>query len=273
MIKRDMRVISANRSVLENVYAFNEDLEEDYERGEATKTSTRRKRSVRFRTFAEIEKLATELQRKIWDRRSEFGLDSDCSPIEVLESELAAKLLGYQHSVQPSLGWIAQGRNRIAVAGMINHADRIISIASDVEPRVRRFTAAHEIGHVVLHPQLEGLHRDRPTTGIGTRRDRIEIEADKFATFFLMPRRLLISEFNRRFLQPFALENDTSFALLGKPLAAAERILPTVRHISRELAAAISYNGRHFDSLANHFGVSIEAMAIRLEELELVAGR
>lgn len=271
MSKRDMKAISANRSVLENQYAFMEDLEENYERETDGRRRTPRKVTTRFRSPAEIERLVTNLQRRIWDRRSEFGLAPDCAPVEALESDLAASLLGYEFLVKPSLGWIAQGRNRIAVAGMVNHAERIISIASDIEPRVSRFTAAHEIGHVVLHPQLEGLHRDRPTVGIGARRDQIEIEADTFATLFLMPRRLLVSEFNRRFLQPFALEDDTSFALLGKSLDAVERMLPTRRHVSRELAAARSYNGRHFESLATYFGVSVEAMAIRLEELGLNA--
>lgn len=41
------------------------------------------------------------------------------------------------------------------------------------------FTAAHELGHLILHEQSV-LHRDRPFDGGTT--------ADKFADLFLMPR-------------------------------------------------------------------------------------
>ena len=36
------------------------------------------------------------------------------------------------------------------------------------------------------------------------------------------------------------------------------------------LAAAECFDGTHFHSLAKQFGVSVEAMAIRLEELKLL---
>jgi len=44
-----------------------------------------------------------------------------------------------------------------------------------------------------------------------------------------------------------------------------------MRQLSRMLASAEQFNGRHFVSLANQFKVSTGAMAIRLEELELVS--
>jgi hypothetical protein len=40
--------------------------------------------------------------------------------------------------------------------------------------------------------------------------------------------------------------------------------------LTRILSGAMYYNGMHFSSLAEQFSVSIEAMAIRLEELKLV---
>jgi hypothetical protein len=44
----------------------------------------------------------------------------------------------------------------------------------------------------------------------------------------------------------------------------------TLRQLSRVLASAEHYNGLQFNSLANQFRVTNEAMAIRLEELELL---
>jgi len=44
----------------------------------------------------------------------------------------------------------------------------------------------------------------------------------------------------------------------------------SLRQLARILASARSYNGRHFPSLADQFHASVEALAIRLEELALI---
>jgi hypothetical protein len=44
----------------------------------------------------------------------------------------------------------------------------------------------------------------------------------------------------------------------------------TLRDLARLLASATYYNGKAVYSLTEIFGVSVEAMAIRLEELDLV---
>ena len=44
----------------------------------------------------------------------------------------------------------------------------------------------------------------------------------------------------------------------------------SLRDISRILAKTESFNGQYFRSLADQFYVSVEAMAIRLEELSLL---
>lgn len=218
-----------------------------------------------------IEQRVTDLQREIWDRRAELGL-SDARPIDVLEAKYAAKVLGYDYSSRSSLGWITHGKDPIVVAGLIDNSSRVIQVATDVDPRVARFTGAHEIGHAALHSQFTGLHRDRPLSGPREHRNRVEYEADKFAAFFLMPRKLVTEHFLLRFIAAFKLDDQTSFALLGKPSSIACRLLPTRRHISRALVGATQFNGRNFVSLAVYFGVSIETMAIRLEELGLVGG-
>jgi Zn-dependent peptidase ImmA (M78 family) len=219
----------------------------------------------------DIEQIVIRLQRDIWAKRLELGLTIDADPVDALQPEHAARLLGYQYLRQPSLGWIAQGRDQIVVAGLFDPADRTIRVGMDIEPRVARFTGAHEIAHAVLHPHLAGLHRDRPLTGAVESRDRVEYEADKFASFFLMPAKLLSEQFHARFIEPFNLNDETAYALLGTSYSTAIRSLSTRRHLSRALAGASQYNGRHFVSLADYFLVSNEALAIRLEELDLVA--
>ncbi|MEN5117546.1 ImmA/IrrE family metallo-endopeptidase [Luteimonas sp. TWI662] len=221
-------------------------------------------------SFESIEAQAKELQRAIWKKRRDLGLSQNVHPIDVLDPQLAAELLGFDFTLHPSLGWMVNGRRRVSVAGLIDQSTRSIQVATDAEPRVMRFTAAHEIGHAVLHPDQTGRHRDQPLDGVRRSRDRTELEADKFATYFLLPKKLLAEEFKSRFLGPFTLDEQTAFALLSKPIYEVLKSFPTLRHVSRKLASTAYYNGRHFVSLSESFGVSAEAMAIRLEELKLV---
>ncbi|MDZ7685297.1 MAG: ImmA/IrrE family metallo-endopeptidase [Gammaproteobacteria bacterium] len=158
----------------------------------------------------------------------------------------------------------------IEVAGVIRKSELIVEVSPQFRPEVRRFTAAHELGHALFHT-TEGLHRDRALDGATTAaRDRIEYEADRFATHFLMPRDQVKKAFTQRYLAPpFVVTEESAFALGFKNASAlAERCRET-RDLSRLLASADSYNAVSFTPLAEHFGVSREAMAIRLEELEL----
>ncbi|WP_349656282.1 ImmA/IrrE family metallo-endopeptidase [Xanthomonas sp. 10-10] len=221
-------------------------------------------------SFESIEAQTKELQRAIWKKRTDLGLSQNVHPIDVLDPQLAAELLGFDFTLHSSLGWMVNGSRQVSVAGMIDQTTRSIQIATDADPRVMRFTAAHEIGHAILHPDQTGLHRDQPLDGVRQARNRTELEADKFATYFLLPEKLLTEEFNSRFLGVFALDEQTAFALLSKPIFKVIEALPTLRHVSRKLASASYYNGSHFISLSESFGVSVEAMAIRLEELKLV---
>ena len=135
------------------------------------------------------------------------------------------------------------------------------------------FTAAHELGHVVLHPPMK-QHRDRPVDGEGdyVRRSQIEEEADRFAVCFSMPRKKVSSEFMMRFLtDQFELNDATAFALYRTSLFDVRSQWWSLRAGARELARATQFDGRPFASLSERFGVSIEAMAIRLEELDLLA--
>ena len=221
----------------------------------------------------EVERIVRALQRQLWRRRTESLSDrGSLDPIDILDPSEALAGIGYEVELAESLGEYRAGGQPSRVAGIVDGPARKVSLSRQFRPEVRRFTAAHELGHAVLHPGM-GLHRDRPLDGAssGVSRERKEVEADWFASFFLMPEKQVRIEFERRFrTQRFVLDEISSFALnAGEPdrMRSAPR---TTRELTRLLADARHYDGYHFQSLAERFRVSVEAMAIRLEELNLI---
>jgi Zn-dependent peptidase ImmA (M78 family) len=186
------------------------------------------------------------------------------------------------------------------IAGLIDRKQTRIVIATKFPPDWRRFTAAHEIGHWVLHkdvvylrerpayireykPQQRDLFgdvrlRERPITGheLGhSKRPPEEREADTFAADLLMPPELLVRHFFYRFGGPITAERiteDLAFWLsIGqKSFTAREFSNWPRRDRSCHLARMKSFNGRSFHSLSQEFGVSISPIAIQLEDLGLV---
>jgi Zn-dependent peptidase ImmA (M78 family) len=188
-----------------------------------------------------------------------------------LDPSIALKLLGYETSVEVGLGQYETPRGMIEVAGSIDSTSRTVRISGQYPVAVQTFTTAHELGHAVLHPASSGVHRDRPLDGSTVSRDRREMEADTFATLFLMPEKLVRSRFVDMFgPAPFSVNEQTGYALFGDLFAEALPKLSTRRELSRQLSGAKHYNGRQITSLADLFHVSVAAMAIRLEELNLV---
>jgi len=220
--------------------------------------------------FKDIEELAKGLQRRLWSERSKFWPDNiPTDPVQVLDPSIASRMVGFDFEFVDSLGVFTDRAEKIGVAGLIDRSTNTIKISRDFLPPVRTFTAAHELGHAILHPGMS-LHRDRAFDGTRVRRDRVELEADKFATYFLLPEKLVRKIFLDRFLtSQFVLCEDTAFALLLKSAADAARF-KNRRALSRKLASSTQYNGRNFYSLAEYFNVTVETMAIRLEELSLV---
>jgi Zn-dependent peptidase ImmA (M78 family) len=219
----------------------------------------------------ELESTARNLHRLIWERRlAIFGTD-EVDPREILNPELALKALGYGATLHDSLGQHAGGRDSFEVAGIVDKENREVRISRRFGSASRNFTTAHELGHVLLH-ESSGLHRDRAPDGsaIG-QRDPQEAEADIFATFFLLPEKQIRPAFKKRFLVDcFEPTDATAFALISGSLTLLQSKCRTKRELARMLASAQRYNGRHFASLADAFDVSIEMMAIRLEELGLI---
>ena len=225
------------------------------------------------RRYASIQDLAREIQVALWKQKSQLwpgGVPSD--PVELLDPAKALQMLGFQFDLAESLGQYRSQDGLVEVAGIIDRGRQRVDISRRFPYNTRRFTAAHELGHMLLHKDMR-MHRDRPLDGSGAPgvRDEIEKQADKFATFFLMPEKLVRQRFKQFFLcDRFVLTEATLFALDPADSERIQARYRTLRDLARILAGATTYNGKHFRSLADQFKVSVEAMAIRLEELDLI---
>jgi Zn-dependent peptidase ImmA (M78 family) len=217
----------------------------------------------------DIEAKAAELHEEIWARRSELWRDGAAkSRLDVLNVEIAAELCGYSYHEFENLG----GTDRSVVAGIFNKEKRRILVVTAFAPDVVRFTAGHELGHVVLKHEWDGLHKDRPIGGLSAGyRDPVERDADRFAAMFFMPRCLVYKAYETRFgSRPFVLNETTAYHL---KLAESQTLLSAAssRACALALAKAERWNDRRFGSLAQVFRVSPLSMAIQLEHFGLVS--
>jgi Zn-dependent peptidase ImmA (M78 family) len=221
--------------------------------------------------YTDIESRARELQIDLWRRRKELGFSSETRPLDVLNPELALQELGFDVHLEETLGFFRDGLSReIEVAGIIDTERQIVRVSRRVQPEVRLFTLAHELGHAALGHKT-GLHRDRSLSGDAISRDPEEAAADKFATAFLMPRKQVCSEFEAAFLaSSFVITEATAYALTRSDLQTFQRTYSSKRAVARLLASIDRFNGNQVVPLNRIFRVSVEAMAIRLEELGLV---
>lgn len=216
----------------------------------------------------EIEQLARNLQAQLWKQRNKIWSHITISnPIQILDPEVALKAIGYQFEISETLGQFNHEGKQVEVAGTINREIKHVRISRQFPPLIRSFTAAHELGHALLH-KANGLHRDKPIDGTSLSRNSTEYQADKFASYFLMPQLQVRKIFKQIFLtDQFELTEETAFAL-GSNLDTLRNM--SIRQLANVLASAERFNGNNFISMSNQFHVSIKAMAIRLEELELI---
>ncbi|MEA9762496.1 ImmA/IrrE family metallo-endopeptidase [Xanthomonas campestris] len=98
----------------------------------------------------------------------------------------------------------------------------MIGINASHHPNRQRFSAAHELGHHILHKdEITGtVHVDKGATRMLLRDessslgvDRLEIEANAFASELLMPKKLLIAEMGG---VPIDVEDDRQVDDLAK---------------------------------------------------------
>jgi Zn-dependent peptidase ImmA (M78 family) len=274
--------IADSRQLLQNPYAYLDDSggysAADRKRqvisGYCNPSDTATHHGGSRNPYAGIERLAREVQVDIWKNRYRLWPDGiPDNPVDLLDPAVAIKHLGFDFDLAEYLGDYFAPGSKTETAGLIDRKSKRIRISRRLPRNTRRFTSAHELGHLLMHKEAV-MHRDRPIDGpiqVSEPRSRMEVEADKFASYFLMPANLVNARFSAIFgEEAFALNDATAFAL--DPINPRGLIAEcdTPRALARILAKAERYNGRRVLSLAEQFAVSVEAMAIRLEELELI---
>jgi hypothetical protein len=228
-----------------------------------------------------VEK-ATELLNRLWKERVEIWANPPRSPEDLFPLDPAVVIDGllgvnYDQPVEiPSLGSLKMEQVWVQTAGFMDRKTERIVVAQGPPEEWRRFTAAHEIGHWLMHSGMVS-HRDRPLTGAerGTSsRSPEEFAADVFAAELLMPRKILRAYFEKCFGHPIdATEPNDDAAWLASVADTTDQIDVVRRGVKYRafvVARLTSSGGNNFVSLADRFGVSPSAMAIQLIDLELV---
>lgn len=223
---------------------------------------------------SQIEREVRRVQYEVWaDRALLWPLGAP--PIHAMfDPGVVARKLGFELEVRERIPAIPGSNQRMEAAGTFDRRRRIICISTQFNYAVQRFTAAHEIGHSVLHRDIGRgvLHRDRPVYEMTSQRPPIEQEADYFAACLLVPLKLLHEAFEQRFgtRKPLPLTDTVAFHLRKSASHELFDAPKPARAFASALASARSFDRRRFTSLTEHFGVSVSAMAIRLEEAGLV---
>jgi len=227
----------------------------------------------------DIEFRARNLHREIWERRAELWPGKrELSIVEIVDPVMAARVLGIDFQLHPELRWFTRPLAPLEeTAGILDRKGRRILIAEKFKFETQRFTAAHEIGHLLLHEGVKEtlMHRDLPISGltrVATSRPWYEREADHFAACLLMPRKRLIAVFEYVFSTkiPFVFDDAAAFELCPNDPDSLSR--PHAESLARALAlaSATHFRGKHFVPLYQQFRVSVSSMAIRIEELGLI---
>ena len=219
-----------------------------------------------------IEKEARRLQVEIYGQRDvRYPLGAPNIPA-LFDPRNVADHCGLFYEARDRIDTDYAGGGEAAGLWQRNRSTVLVSTRFSYE--TQRFTAGHEIGHYILHAQIgdRTLHRELPLGAQTRYRPPLEQEADHFSACLLMPRRAVIAEFDARFggKHPLVLTDTVAYHL-----RADERVLfaqpPGSLMFAEAVAKTQHFDRRRFRSLAAFFGVSPRAMAIRLEELELVA--
>ena len=230
------------------------------------------KRVLQLRAASTFEEAAHDVRMSIWNRRRElFKGNVPDHPLDLVDPAIALFSKGFSVQSDQDLGRMWDAGIHARVAGIVDQRNKVVRIAIGLDEKERRFTTGHELGHVVLQPNMNGLHRDRAVSGPSPRRDKIERDADAFASCFIMPARLLFRRFRECFgVDFFRLNEDAAFGLKLGNLDSARRYIRSPRELALYVATTNNFMGAYFDPLSQFFRVSPVAMAIRLEEVGLI---
>jgi Zn-dependent peptidase ImmA (M78 family)/formiminotetrahydrofolate cyclodeaminase len=225
-------------------------------------------------TDQQLEKLVHDLHVFIWRNKQKIWKKESNAITEhrhiLKPQDILLHVMDYKVLLKDSLGRHYEGTEAFDVAGFIDKRNRRVEISRQFNEDTMRFTAAHELGHALLHRGTV-LHRDRPIDGSKINRNPIERQADKFAALFLMPAKMVRLVFEEVFeAQVFHLNDKTAFKLGISSVLNFQENYKGLRELSRFLATCRRFDDKKFTPLAVMFGVSDETMAIRLEELGLI---
>lgn len=219
----------------------------------------------------QIEQAARDLQIAIWKSLGRRG--EQANPYLVADPLIGIEESGFRYIEQEYLGRFSTGSGTFEMAGYFDRETRAVVVANRFSDQVKLFTAAHELGHVMLHPD-QTRHRDIPIRGMeldSVRQSKVEREANYFAGCYLIPRKLLANEFQARFgPSPFVFDDASAWHLMPEDPDLLLRSDMRLYERAVTLGTARSFNGRHFQSLVDVFGVSVTTMAIRIEDLGLI---
>ena len=222
-----------------------------------------------------MERAAGKVRRQVLaDVRSRMPDAKDAR--RFLHPKYAFEMMGVTYEERPDLDMELRlvgersGVKTSVIAGRLDRRRKVVATSERLSPEERRFTAAHELGHLVLHKDVIE-HRDRPIDVL-TPRPKHEREADMFAAAYLMPRKWVSRDLEDRFGSlPIKVDENLAWWL---DRTDHERLLEPSADADFERARAIAIctnvGGRHFRSMREVYGVTATAMAWRLIELELI---
>ena len=222
---------------------------------------------------SKIEREARRLQFEVWSERKLLWPNTEPPVVAMFEPSVVARMLGLEYELRDRIGAVDSSQHGVEAAGTLDRRRGIIAVSTQFRHPTQRFTAAHEIGHFVLHPYVGDriAHRDRTVFDIGNpSRSTFEADADYFAACLLVPLKLLEEEFHKRFgtRKPLPLTDTVAFHL-----RASHEVFTAPRGslmFGKAVATARSFDRARFPSLTDHFNVSASAMAVRLREAGLV---
>lgn len=126
----------------------------------------------------------------------------------------------------------------------INHGKPTIAFNKDHSENRRRFTIAHELGHLVLHSEdtdRGGVFIDRKVFHRNSQASqgiyRQEIEANRFAAELLMPKKMLLTAIEE-FGDDIDLSDDDTISKLADIFGVSTQAL-TIRLASLDMAPSI----------------------------------
>lgn len=234
-------------------------------------------KSMSYLNYENIEIISRKLQSLVWKHYVSTNKDSNLkSPLEIFDPEEILNLVGYKVFMQESLGEHVDVNGVFETAGLLDTSKKFVAVSKKFGPEVRRFTLAHELGHILLNhssDDLQQLHRDRPISkwANSSRLNKMEKQANKFAANLLMPKKIVLAVFEQYFgTSKFMITEASSFAMNRENTSVFKAECKDSFGLALILAKCEYYDGKAFYSMANYFKVSEITMAYRLDELNLV---